>query len=123
MSISNQSTAILVVEDEALILVATAGDLRDAGFIVFEASNADDAIALLEAHPEIRMLFTDVDMPGSMDGLKLSVAVRNRWPPTRIIVTSGKTLVGRSELPAGGRFLPKPYSTTRVVSAIQEMLA
>jgi CheY-like chemotaxis protein len=118
-----QFPAILVVEDEALILLATAEDLREAGFIVFEASNADEAIALLETHAEIRILFTDVDMPGSMDGLKLSAAVRDRWPPTRIIVTSGKTLVGRSELPAGGRFLPKPYSTTRVVSAIQEMLA
>ena len=115
--------AVLMVEDEALILLATAEDLRSAGFTVFEASNADEAIVLLEAHPEIRILFTDVDMPGSMDGLKLSAAVRDRWPPTQIIVTSGKTLVGRSELPSGGRFLPKPYSTTRVVSAIQEMLA
>lgn len=112
-----------MVEDEALILLATAEDLREAGFTVFEATNADDAIALLEAHPEIRILFTDVDMPGSMDGLKLSAAVRDRWPPTLILVTSGKALVGRSELPAGGRFLPKPYSTTRVVSAIHELLA
>lgn len=115
--------AVLMVEDEALILLATAEDLREAGFTVFEATNADDAIALLEAHPEIRILFTDVDMPGSMDGLKLSAAVRDRWPPTLILVTSGKALVGRSELPAGGRFLPKPYSTTRVVSAIHELLA
>jgi CheY-like chemotaxis protein len=118
-----QFPAVLVVEDEALILLATAEDLREAGFTVYEATNADQAIALLETHAEIRILFTDVDMPGSMDGLKLSAAVRDRWPPTQIIVTSGKTLVGRSELPSGGRFLPKPYSTTRVVSAIQEMLA
>ncbi|MDB5585936.1 MAG: response regulator receiver protein [Devosia sp.] len=115
--------AILVVEDEFLILSATAYDLRDAGFTVFEASNADDAIELLEAHGEIRILFTDVDMPGSMDGLKLSAAVRERWPPTLIIVTSGKTLVGRAKLPVGGRFFPKPYSTGKIASAMQEMLA
>ncbi|MDB5535696.1 MAG: response regulator receiver protein [Devosia sp.] len=115
--------AILVVEDEFLILSATAYDLRDAGFTVFEASNADDAIELLEAHGEIRILFTDVDMPGSMDGLKLSAAVRERWPPTLIIVTSGKTLVGRAKLPVGGRFFPKPYNTGKIASAMQEMLA
>jgi two-component system, response regulator PdtaR len=112
-----------MVEDEPLILLATAQDLRNAGFTVFEATNADEAIALLEAHAEIRILFTDVDMPGSMDGLKLSAAVRDRWPPTRILVTSGKTLAGRSELPIGGRFLPKPYSTNRIVSALHELLA
>lgn len=115
--------AILVVEDEFLILSATAYDLRHAGFTVFEASNADDAIELLEAHGEIRILFTDVDMPGSMDGLKLSAAVRERWPPTLIIVTSGKTLVGRAKLPVGGRFFPKPYNTGKIASAMQEMLA
>jgi len=115
--------AVLMVEDEALILLATAEDLREAGFTVYEASNADEAIAMLEAHAEIRILFTDVDMPGSMDGLKLSAAVRDRWPPTQILVTSGKTLVGRAEMPAGGRFLPKPYSMTRVVSTLHELLA
>lgn len=114
---------MLVVEDEALILVATAEDLRDAGFTVYEAANADQAIAMLEAHSEIRILFTDVDMPGSMDGLKLSVAVRDRWPPTRIIVTSGKAVLGGADLPSGGRFMPKPYSVTKVVSTIQDMLA
>lgn len=112
-----------MVEDEALILLATAEDLREAGFTVYEASNADEAIAMLEAHAEIRILFTDVDMPGSMDGIKLSAAVRDRWPPTLIIVTSGKALVGRAQLPSGGRFFPKPYRTDTIVSAMQEMLA
>lgn len=118
-----QQPVVLVVEDEFLILSATADDLRDAGFTVFEASNADEAIAMLEAHAEIRVLFTDVDMPGSMDGLKLSAAVRDRWPPTQIIVTSGKAAIGSTDLPAGGRFFPKPYNITRVASAMQEMLA
>ncbi|WP_375449993.1 response regulator [uncultured Devosia sp.] len=122
LSAVKQSPVVLVVEDEPLILLATADDLRDAGFTVFEAANADQAIALLETHHEIRILFTDVDMPGSMDGLKLSAAVRDRWPPITILVTSGKTLVGRPDLPEGGRFMPKPYNTTRVVDAIYEMI-
>ena len=88
---SDNSPCIVVVEDEALLLFSIADDLRDAGFSVLEASNADEAIALLESHPEIRLLFTDIDMPGSMDGLKLSAAVRDRWPPVKIIVTSGKS--------------------------------
>ena len=112
-----------MVEDEFLILSSTADDLRDAGFTVFEASNADDAIALLETHAEIRILFTDVDMPGSMNGLKLSAAVRDRWPPILSIVTSGKTPVGGAELPTGGRFFPKPYNTNKIAFAMQEMLA
>lgn len=116
-------SSVLVVEDEFLILSATADDLRDAGFTVYEASNADEAIEMLEAHSEIRMLFTDVDMPGSMNGLKLSAAVHDRWPPTRIIVTSGKALIGEADLPTGGRFFPKPYNTLRVASVMQEMLA
>ncbi|MEO5806164.1 response regulator [Devosia sp.] len=116
-------TTVLVVEDEVLILLATAQDLRDAGFKVLEAANAREAIALLELHPEISLLFTDIDMPGSMDGLMLSTMVRDRWPPVKIIVTSGKTIVGRGELPEQGRFMPKPYRIDKVVAAVQEMLA
>ena len=117
------STAVLVVEDEALLRLATVLDLRDAGFTVYEAANADEAIAVLETQSQIHILFTDVDMPGSMDGLKLSAAVHERWPPTCIIVTSGKALPGPADLPSGGRFVPKPYSVTKLVSAIQEMVA
>lgn len=108
---------ILVVEDESLLLFSIAEDLRDAGFTVLEARNADEAIKQLEACPEIRLLFTDIDMPGSMDGLRLSAAVRDRWPPVKIIVTSGKQNPGADALP-DGLFIPKPYSTQAVTSAI-----
>ena len=97
--------AVLVVEDEALLLITIADELRDCGFIVHEATNADAAILLLEAHPEIGILFTDIDMPGSMDGLKLSAAVRHRWPPVKIIVTSGKVASDRLTMPEGGVFM------------------
>lgn len=80
---------VLVVEDEALLLCVIADDLREAGFAVIEASNAQQAIRRLETHPEIAVLFTDVDLPGSMDGLGLSAVVRDRWPSVKIIVTSG----------------------------------
>jgi CheY-like chemotaxis protein len=96
--------------------------LEDGGFNVLEASNADDAIILLEAHPEVRLMFTDIDMPGSMDGLKLAAAVRNRWPPVQIIVTSGHRAMSDDNLPVVGRFITKPYDPSRVIHAIHEMI-
>jgi CheY-like chemotaxis protein len=113
---------ILIVEDEALLLYSIADELRAAGFVVLEAVNADAAIALLESDPDISLLFTDIDMPGSMDGLKLSAAVRDRWPPVKILVTSGKARIGERELPIGGQFMPKPYSTASVVLSIGSLL-
>ena len=107
---------VLVVEDEGLINLAAVEDLRRAGFDVLSAYNADEAIALLEANSEIRLVFTDIDMPGSMDGLKLAAAVRKRWPPVRIIVTSGKRVP--HALPDGAVFVAKPYSTTTILQTI-----
>jgi DNA-binding NtrC family response regulator len=81
---------VLVVEDEPIIRMATVGMIEDAGYDVIEASNADDAIVSPMAHPEIRMVISDIEMPGSMDGLKLIHAVRERWPPAVLILTSGR---------------------------------
>ena len=117
-----KSVSVLVVEDEALLLFAIGDDLRDMGFTVYEASNADQALLRLEQHPEIAILFTDIDMPGSMDGLKLSAAVRDRWPPVKIIVTSGKRRPLDEMMPQGGVFLPKPYAPTEVVAKINDLL-
>ena len=113
---------VLVVEDDALLLMAIADELRDEGFVVHEASNADTAIELLELHDSINVIFTDVDMPGSMDGIKLSAAVRRRWPPVKIIVTSGKTLPQAGALPSDCVFMPKPYLTAKVVQTIRSLL-
>jgi CheY-like chemotaxis protein len=82
--------------------------IEEAEFDVIEASNADEAIAILEARPDITVLFTDIQMPGSMDGLKLAAAVKGRWPPIKIVATSGLVNVRPDDLPEGGRFLPKP---------------
>jgi len=109
---------VLVVEDEALIRFSIADEIRDAGFEVLEAGNADVAIELLESHPGITILFTDIDMPGSMDGLKLSEAVRKRWPPVQIIVTSGHMKINAESLPVAGHFFSKPYSSTKLISTM-----
>jgi DNA-binding NtrC family response regulator len=109
---------VLVVEDEALIRFSIADEIRDAGFEVLEAANADVAIDLLESHPGITILFTDIDMPGSMDGLKLSEAVRRRWPPVQIIVTSGHIKINAENLPVAGHFFSKPYSSTKLISTM-----
>lgn len=79
--------AVLIVEDEPLIRVGAVSLMEDAGFAVYEATSADAAIHMLELHEEIRLIFTDINMPGSMDGLKLAHCVRGRWPPVEIIVT------------------------------------
>jgi CheY-like chemotaxis protein len=115
--------AVLVVEDEALIRFTIADELRDAGYEVLEAADADEAILLLAEHAEIKLIFTDIDMPGSMDGLKLSAVVRERWPPVRIVVTSGKRIPAQGALPDGSRFMPKPYTIEGVVETVRTMLA
>lgn len=110
--------AILVVEDEPLLLLDALDMVEDAGFTAYGASNADEAIRLLERHDDIRVLFTDVDMPGSMDGLRLAHAVRDRWPPMGIIVASGHIRVKAEELPENGMFFPKPYLPSVVAKTL-----
>ncbi|MEO9229757.1 MAG: response regulator [Devosia sp.] len=117
------STTVLVVEDETIIRMNMVLHLEDEGFVVFEAASADEAITMLNAHQEVRVLFTDIDMPGSMDGLKLSAYVRERWPPVRIIVTSGKRMVEVTDLPDGSMFFSKPYQLDNVVVAIRELVS
>jgi two-component system, response regulator PdtaR len=112
----------MVVEDEALILFTIADELRAAGYTVLEATDADTALDLLERYDDIRLVFTDIDMPGSMDGLRLSSVIRDRWPPVRIIVTSGKAAPRASAMPGGSRFLPKPYSPTTLLDTVHAML-
>lgn len=114
---------VLVVEDEALIRFSIADELRDAGYAVLEARNADEAIRILEADRTVDLVFTDIDMPGSMDGLRLSALIRDRWPPIRIIMTSGKTPPSGLALPGGSRFIAKPYSSDGLIQTMRHMLA
>jgi CheY-like chemotaxis protein len=86
---------------------------------VVDARNADEAIEILKARPDIRIVFTDIDMPGSMDGLKLAAAVCDRWPPIEIIITSGKVRPAASDIPARGVFLSKPYDEAALSRALR----
>jgi two-component system, response regulator PdtaR len=108
---------ILIVEDEFLLRLDSAETIENAGFEVVHAGNADEAIAILQARPAIHVVFTDVQM----DGLKLARFVRDRWPPIKILATSGLVRIGVDDLPAGSVFLPKPYRGAQVVTTLREM--
>src|SRR6185369_3534723 len=97
---------VLIVEDEFLVRMDTRAALETAGFDVLEAGDADEAIAILSASNDIRLIFTDVHMPGSMDGLKLVHFIRDRWPPVKVVATSGHARITDSDLPEGVRFVP-----------------
>lgn len=118
----SQAIIVLVVEDEPLIRMDIADQLQNLDFEVMEAANAAEALDMLTANPNIQVIFTDIDMPGSMDGLKLAAAVRDRWPPVKIIVTSGHRKVAMAELPDDSRFFAKPYVGNAVASAMREMV-
>ena len=117
------TTGVLIVEDEFLLRADAADFIKRAGFTVYEANNADEAIRVLEAHREIRVVFTDINMPGSMDGLKLAQYVRGRWPPIKLIVTSGYMLPPDKGLPDGAAYFAKPYRLEKITRSISEMTA
>jgi CheY-like chemotaxis protein len=112
---------VLIVEVEALIRMDAAAMVVDAGFQVLEAGDADEAVALLESRRGIRAVFTDINMSGSMDGWKLAHAIRDRWPPVHLLVTSGKGMPPGEELPLRGRFIPKPYRPEDVANALRAL--
>ncbi|MBX9649575.1 MAG: response regulator [Xanthobacteraceae bacterium] len=114
---------VLVVEDEPMLLLMAGTLVEDAGLQPLFAKNADEAVAILENRTDIRIVFTDVDMPGSMDGIKLASAIRHRWPPISIIVVSGHKNVSLAELPEGARFFGKPYDEQRVIETLVAMAA
>jgi len=110
------------VEDEPLLRMLAVAVLEEAGFLAIEARDADEAAVLLESRADIALLFTDIDMPGSMDGLKLAHAVRIRWPPIKILVVSGKQRLQSSDLPSNSRFLRKPYQASALVEELRSMV-
>jgi CheY-like chemotaxis protein len=108
---------ILVVEDEVVLRMAVSAHLRDSGFVVIEAVDAEEAVELLNANHKIRLMFSDITMPGTMDGDQLAELVSDRYPEIRILLTSGITQRGRQP------FLAKPYSFVELQRRIEEMLA
>jgi len=115
---------VLVVDDEALVRMGAADVVEEAGFDVVEASNADEAIRILESRDDIFLIMTDIDMPaGSMNGLRLAAAVKRRWPPIHIIVVSGHYRANENELPHGAVFLSKPYQPSQLATHIRRLAA
>ena len=118
-----QARLVLVAEDEFLIRLVVAEALTEAGFDVVEAEHADEAIVHLHANPKgIAVLFTDIHMPGSLDGLALAHLARSHFPRIGVLVASGRGRPSLSDLPSGSRFVPKPYDTESVVNHVRELL-
>lgn len=114
---------ILVVEDNQLILMSAMDLVAHAGYEGVAAANADEAIAILEARTDVKLVFTDIEMPGTIDGVKLAHYIRNRWPPIHLIVASGKEIKEESQLPAGSIFFSKPYDNNSIIEEMGRMLA
>jgi CheY-like chemotaxis protein len=112
---------VLIAEDEVLLRTIAVEVLEDEGFTTLEAENGLTALEICKSCPEaIDVLFTDIRMPGSMDGLDLAHRVRERWPWIAIIIASGNIFLSRDQLPDGARFQPKPYDMRRIVDFIRQ---
>jgi CheY-like chemotaxis protein len=122
MMVLDHPVVVLVVEDEMLLRMRAVDMVEDAGFTPVEAVDADEAVAILESRSDIALLFTDIQMPGSMDGLKLAHAVRERWPPIKIILVSGQLKLANIDIPADSRFFGKPLEAKEMIAEMQNMI-
>src|SRR5581483_6061190 len=113
---------VLIVEDEMILRMRAVDIVEDAGFCPIEAVNADEAILVLESRSDISLLMTDIQMPGSIDGLKLAHAVHERWPSIKIILVSGETKPSDAEKPEISRFFGKPLGVEQMVAELQAMV-
>lgn len=112
------SSLVLVVEDDALLRLDAADQLEDAGFAVVQAANAAQALQVMKSRPDVRVLFTDVEMPGPLDGMELARKVHEQWPNVRLLITSGNKRPAKAGIADHGRFLAKPYRTQDVIKEI-----
>jgi CheY-like chemotaxis protein len=119
---SPAAAVVLVVEDEMLLRMRAVDMVEDAGFTSVEAMDADEAVAILESRSDIGLMFTDIQMPGSIDGLKLAHTVHERWPSIRIILVSGQLKPADSDIPADSRFFGKPLEAEVMIAQIQSMI-
>jgi CheY-like chemotaxis protein len=113
---------VLVVEDEMLLRMRAVDMVEDAGYTSVEAVDADEAVKILESRSDIALLFTDIQMAGSIDGLKLAFAVHERWPPIKIILVSGRLKLSKTDIPSNSRFFGKPLEATEMMAEIQDMI-
>ncbi|WOI56094.1 response regulator [Palleronia sp. LCG004] len=112
---------VLVVEDEPILRMCAVDIVEDAGFEALEAADAQQAIDILEHRPDIRIVFSDIDMPGGIDGVTLAAAIRDRWPPIGIILTSGYLMPDMRILPGQAVFFSKPYMPEKIAQALYDM--
>lgn len=122
---SSQTAAlstVLVVDDEMMLRMRAIDIVEDAGFNPVDAINADKALEILEGRQDIALLWTDVQMPGTMDGLKLAYIVHDRWPAIKIILVSGQVKLNESDIPLNSRYFAKPLEAKRMVNTLQEMI-
>jgi CheY-like chemotaxis protein len=122
IKVDSGPVAILVVEDDILVRMIASDILTDAGFRVMEAHDAQEALTLLESRADVQVVFTDWNMPGEIDGLGLARLIPERWPEVGVIVTSGKMRPASGDLPAGVRFLEKPYRPSALIEEIEAMV-
>ncbi|MET3967274.1 response regulator [Bradyrhizobium sp. S3.9.1] len=113
---------VLVVEDEMILRMRAVDIVEDAGFRPIEAVNADEALSILESRSDISLLFTDIQMPGSIDGLKLAHAVHERWPSIKIILVSGQVKPSDAERPEDSRFFGKPLGVEQMITELKTMV-
>lgn len=118
----NGRAVVLVVDDIALIRMGAVDLVQSAGYEALEAQDADEAIRTLESRDDIDLVFTDVQMPGTMDGIKLAHFIRNRWPPVQLIVASGRDILEESSLPTGSQYFSKPYNDHAITDAMARLL-
>lgn len=121
--LNEQTIAILVVDDEPLLRIFAVDFLTDAGFMVYEASNADEALEVLGSRPDIFAVFTDIQMPGTLDGIGLARRIKKTWPGIFVIVTSGQQVAESGELSDDVPFLTKPYLPETVAAMIRQKLS
>ena len=114
--------AILVVDDEKSLRLNAADMLEDNGYAVLEAASAEDALKTLESRPDVRLLFTDIHMPGPLDGIQLARLVHECWPHIPTVMTSGRQRPSRAEIPDDSRFMPKPYRARDLLGHVAEMV-
>lgn len=115
------SKTILIVEDEAIVRFELIDLFEEEGFHVYSAADAEEAIAILDQHGEVRVVLTDINMPGTMDGLKLARYVRNRFPPTLLLIASGRTRVPPADMPEHSAYFAKPFDPSALLRKIDEM--
>jgi two-component system, response regulator PdtaR len=115
---TSQKAVILVVEDEPFLRFLAADALEEQGFSVAEATNAENALRVLENRPDINTVFTDIALPGDLNGMDLVRHVRERWPHIQLVITSGQQMPNAADMPKDGRFIAKPYSPRDLVREI-----